>query len=252
MTGHRRATRIAAALAFSVLAALSGSSCGSQAGPGERPLTQSEAAVLAQTLNTNHTRGGARFEIATLAAPGGAGLYLSGETDWERHEGAALVSVDDDSAQMRAVYWRLDAVGERRPSLDRALIDSGAPAEPILHRPVDTSRRIDQVIAVLVALATRQAENAQLILQTPGSAFVREDSLRGRDAHVMRYGLRSTYWLDAETGEMLRFEASNAAGTMPLVIDFLALGPSQVRYPPATQLVPWETAIRVVGALPAL
>jgi hypothetical protein len=82
-----------------------------------------------------------------------------------------------------------------------------------------------------------------LILQTEGSAYLRDDILRERPVVVVRYGTRNIYWIDAETGDMLRLEATSKEGGLPLVIDLVEHAPVEVPVPEATRVVD-STAIR--------
>lgn len=156
---------------------------------------------------------------------------------------------------MTAVVWTQGSIGERRPALDAALggVLGGAlgPEDvPVLTRAPDiAARRLDQVIAVITGLSSMQRDNAQLIAQTPGSAFLRDHTLRGRDVVVLRYGERSVYWLDRDTGEMLRFEGADASGSYPLVVDVIERGPRTIELPPGAVPVDVATIPELYGAL---
>lgn len=222
--------------------------CSSPPESTERPLTLSEAATLAQALATNLQRGGADVRVATLTAPGGIEMYLDGIVDWVRRAGNATIESEDGSVQASEIWWTPRRVGERRPALDELITGATGIVEPVIFRPVDIGRRLDQIAAVVSALATATPENAQLILQTEGSVFLRTDRLRDRVVLVLRYGPRSVYWLDAETGVLLRFEGSDATGSLPIVVDLLALGPRTIDLPPSERLVRPE-ALGEVGRL---
>lgn len=196
----------------------------------ERALTTHEAALLAEVLVKNYRSGGAFFSVATLDRPGGSTVRLEGRLDWVNHLGEATVSVDVGSAPS-VVGWRRDVVLERWPDADEVLLGMGTPEFPVIARPPNTQRRLDQIISVLVGLAGERPDNAQLVLQTEGSAFVREDELRGVPVVVMRYGTRNIYWLDAATGDMLRFEARSAEGDLPIVIDIFERGSETIEFP---------------------
>jgi hypothetical protein len=91
---------------------------------------------------------------------------------------------------------------------------------------------LDQVLAIITGLASEQAENAQLVLQKEGSAYLRHDVLRGKQVAVLRYGNQSIFWIDTETQKCLRFEGINQLGNQPIVIDFIQHGPQAIRLPP--------------------
>jgi len=186
---------------------------------GERALTFEEASLMAEVLYRNHEGGGARFVVNTLTAPGGDQLTLQGEIDWTTHTGWADVITSAVDASVTGVWWSDTSVLERRPSIDVLLAGIGHPGATLIARPVDLQRRLDQVMAIVTGLAAEQRDNAQLIMQTEGSAFVRNDTLRGRPVLVLRYGTRNLYWIDTETGDMLRLEATSREGGLPTLVD---------------------------------
>lgn len=191
----------------------------------ERPLSFEEATALADLLYRNYEGGGGVFVVSTLTRPGGDQLTLSGEVDWVTHTGWADVTTTAQDATIVGVRWDATHVLERRPALDGLLAGLGYSDATLISRAPDTERRIDQVIAIVTGLAAEIRDNAQLIMQTEGSAFLRTDTLRGRPATVVRYGTRNIYWFDAETGDMLRLEATTKDGTLPTVVDILQHGP---------------------------
>lgn len=192
---------------------------------------------MAELLFRNLDGGGARFVVNTLTAPGGDQLTLQGEIDWTTHTGWADVATSAASSTITGVWWSDTAVLERRPALDTVLAGMGYPDVSLIARPIDRERRLDQVMAVVTGLAAEQRENAQLIMQTEGSAFVRDDTLRGRPVLVLRYGTRNIYWIDAETGDMLRLEATSEKGGLPLVIDLVEHAEVEVLTPEANQVI---------------
>jgi hypothetical protein len=231
-----RTVRNAVGVVALALAVLTG--CGG-GGPTttERPLTSDEAAVLASTLYLNHRRGIARFEAVTLASVGGSEFSLSGELDWGQGAGWADVIVPQAASSLTRVYWSRSFMIERRPALDALLVGRGIAQPVFIARPADFRRRVDGVIRVISSLAVEQPENAVLIRQQPGSAFLRYDNLRGREVAVMRYGTRSVYWMDRATGALLRFEGSDAGGRLPLVVDVYEVRQVMIDLPDATQVV---------------
>jgi len=220
-----------------VAAALLLAACGSAAVDSTRPMTLVEASQLAQALATNKTRGGADFRITTLTELGGVEMQWDGTVDWATKAGRASVTSSESPLQITQVWWTPTRFGERRPGLDSLLGPLVAAPEPVIFRPVDLERRLDQVAAVVSLLSSDTPENAQLILQTEGSVFLRADRLRGRDAIVLRYGPRSVYWLDAATGSLVRFEGSDASGRLPIVVDLLALGARTIDLPSSERFV---------------
>lgn len=198
----------------------------------ERPLTLDEASVLSQATFNNYDAGGATFEVNTVTEPGGPQLRLVGAMDWKTHTGAAEVSASIASATLKNVWWQDDGVLELRPQLSEIITSLSSVETPVLLRRPDKSRRLDQVLSIITGLAAEQAENAQLVLQKEGSAYVRRDVLRGKTVDVMRYGKQSIFWIDVESQQCLRFEGMNQLGNQPIVIDFLQHGPQTIRIPP--------------------
>lgn len=192
---------------------------------------------MAELLYGNYTDGGAQFVVSTVVASGGAQLNLQGEVDWKNHRGIATVSTNVTNATLTGVIWAESVVLERRPAFDQVLAGLGFGQAPLIARVPNLDLRIDQVLAILSGLASEQRDNAQLILQTEGSAFLRDDSLRGRAAHVYRYGTRNIYWVDSETGEMLRLEATSAKGGLPTVVDIIERKSVTVPEPPSSRVV---------------
>ncbi|CAB4648620.1 unannotated protein [freshwater metagenome] len=213
--------------------------CGGAEKAAERPLTSDEASVLAEVLSRNYEAQGASFSLAAQASSTGGTITLEGDVDWINHQGGARVVGGASPHPVSQVWWSKNVVAERRPTLDsevaRVLPGDGS---PLLARSPDTSsRRLDQLIAIVMGLASQTPENAQLILQTEGSAFVRSDELRGKPVLVLRYGQRTLYWLDEETKNLMRFEGTDSTTRFPVVIDFFVLGPKALQVPQGTELV---------------
>jgi hypothetical protein len=238
---HQRLRGLLAVIALTVplMAACGGGENSSSAGGQEknRPLTIDEAAALAQVLFLNYELGGADFRATSISAPGGAQVQLQGVIDWKNHTGRTAVQVQIPDTQINEVYWQQMLVAERRPSLDAILMGLGTASPPVLVRAPNMNLRLDQILGVITGLATQQPENAQLILQNPGSQFVRNDSLHGEDVMVLRYGKRSLYWIVLESGRLARFEGNSAKGDLPLIVDFPSTGPRSVNFPTEDQFV---------------
>lgn len=207
--------------------------CGSDESPrsSERPLSFEEASTMADLLYRNYQGGGGAFVVSTLTRPGGDQLTVAGEVDWVDHSGWADITTTAEGASLVGVWWDESHVLERRPGLDSLLEGLGYTGATLISRAPDTERRVDQVIAIVTGLAAEIRDNAQLIMQTEGSAFLRSDTLRGRPATVVRYGTRNIYWIDAETGDMLRLEATTKDGSLPTVVDILQRGEVTVPQP---------------------
>jgi hypothetical protein len=211
--------------------------------PQSRPLSDDEAARLAQTGYTNFQAGGAEFEAnsAFLVDPIES-LTLYGEVDWVDHLGRAVVRGSGPDEGLIEVYWDLQYVYERRPAMDIVVEASGGPPSPWIARPADPSgRQLDRLIALVMALASEQPDNALLIQQTDGSAFMRTDELRDSPVEVLRYGNRNLHWLSLDDGRLVRFEGNSSTGTAPTVIDLVELRIVEVPSLPPSAIVPIQS-----------
>lgn len=203
----------------------------------ERVLTLDEASVLSQVSFNNYDKGGAIFEVNTVTEPGGAQLRLVGKIDWKTHTGSADVVASVPSATLTRVWWKDDGVLEERPQLSSTISSLTSVESPVLLRRPNKEKRIDQVLSIITGLASEQPENAQLVLQKQGSAYMRRDELRGEQVDVMRYGKRSIFWISVSTQLCLRFEGVNELGNQPIIIDFSTHGPQQIQGPPPASWV---------------
>lgn len=223
--------------ALVVLGLFAGACGDDEPDPGaEHPLTFDEAARLADVQFDNLDAGGALFEVASSFLTTGETLTMRGEVDWVAHTGRALVSANGTDTNVAEVYWTEDVVLERIPQLTDLLAARGSPGIEWVARPPETAtRQLDRAIALLVALASETRSNPVLLQQEEGSAFLRFDVLRETDVEVLRFGMRNRYWLDVESGDMLRFDGDAEAGGAPIVIDVLDRGPRSIPAPdPAT------------------
>lgn len=198
---------------------------------GDRPLTLDEASALSQITFNNFDNGGALFEVNTVTEPGGAQLRLVGQIDWKTHTGVAKVMTSVASATLKNVWWKDDGVLEERPQLNNIISSITSTQNPVLLRRPNKDKRIDQVLSIITGLASEQPENAQLVLQKAGSAYLRRDELRGKQVDVMRYGEKSIYWIAVDSQQCLRFEGVNKLGNQPIVVDFFSHGPQKIQVP---------------------
>lgn len=211
--------------------------CGSSV-PKERPLSTDEADRLAGVLFANHEAGGATFTLNTTFTGTGNTLSMSGVVDWTTLTGQATVSASGQEAGVTEVFWNRQMIVERRPALDGILAATGHPGVQYVYRAVDTDKRqMDRAISILLGLAAAQRENAVLIMQKEGSAFLRTDEWRGETVDVLRYGTQNRFWLQQGTPVLRRFDGNAAAGSAPIVIDFLQTGKRSVTPPPQSLVI---------------
>lgn len=212
----------------------------------ERPLTAREASLLASTLYLNHLEGRAAFEVHTVVSDRGASLVMKGLVDWTAGSGLAEVSADVEGSTLTSIVWANDIIAERRPVVDDILASRGLQHPIFVIRQASPGRRLDNVIQVVSSLASSNPENQLLIRQTEGSAFLRNDELRNRPVVVLRYGIRSMFWIDSATGALLRFEGNDRTGELPIVVDFLPSRGGVVSFPPATNTIAIEQVPELV------
>lgn len=199
--------------------------CGGGETSKERPLTEDEVQLLANVLYRNHRAGGIEFVLSSKRDAGGGTLTIRGAWSFADQGGCAYVDGGSPPNPVTEVCWAGSSVIERRPSLDDDLAALGLTGVGFVARPVDFERRrLDVLLKTVTSLGTEQPENAVLIRQSAGSAFIRNDTLRGVDVVVLRYGDRLLWWIDPATGDLLRFEGRDEAATTPVIIDVTSIG----------------------------
>lgn len=243
----RRAARIGptrlVALLVPMLVVLAAACSGDPSPNGDGELTSAQAARIADVLFVNYDGEGATFQ-ATTAGAGDTVVNMAGEIDWREHRGHATVNATGIEAGVAEVYWNEQVVLENRPELNQVLLAAGrAPTTYVARAPDPQNRDLDRLIAVVTSLASEQRDNAVLIAQTDGSRFVRNDTVRGVDVEVLQYGPTTVYWLDAASGELMRFEGDAADGGQPIVVDVLERGPQDVAGPVADDVVDVATIL---------
>lgn len=231
-----------AAVAALVLVLVTG--CGSDSGEPEtetvRPVTDVEAARMAETLFNDHDVGGADFEVNAMM-PDGTRITMEGEVDWVHHAGHADVQIDATAdAAVTEVIWTDSVVFERIPALSELAAALGKPVADFYARPPSIAdRHLDAMIQLLTSLGTEQRDNAVLIAQTPGTAWLRSDVVPGTEiaVDVLRYGEQTIYWIGEGGVTLYRFEGNNSSVTRPVVIDLRRHGPREIEIPPADDVI---------------
>lgn len=250
MEMHRRPSALLAVLAFVACGPMLVAACGGDPVSTERPLTADEAGRLAEVLFDNLDDGGASFEVATSFRTTGDDLSLRGEVDWVTHTGRAVVSASGAEAAIVEVFWSDDVVIERIPGITTLSTGLGFPnAEWVARQPDPTLRQLDRALALVTGLASSTRSNPVLLQQEEGSAFLRNDELRGVEVEVLRFGTRNRYWLDRATGEMLRFDGDSQSGTAPTVIDIIDRGARSVPGPDPSRVVDRRQVDEIYRAL---
>lgn len=211
--------------------------CGGNA-ETERPLAEEEVQLLSNVLWRNHSAGGMEFVLTSRAGGSGGTVTIAGAWSFTDQVGCARVEGGAPPHPVTETCWGGDTVLERRPTLDAVLAEAGQPGARFVARPADvTARRLDVLLRTVSALGTEQPENAVLIRQTPGTAFLRSDTLRDTEVIVLRYGERLLWWIDPATGNLLRFEGVDSGGTTPVVVDIVGLGRPTITGPAESEVL---------------
>lgn len=212
-------------------------SCGGESAT-EKPLTEAQVQLIANAFYRNHTAGGIVFALSTPSTTGNGTIAIEGVVDFVKVAGRARVVGGAAPHPVTGVIWGGQSVLEYRPTLRPSLDSLGFPDAQYVARQIDMkARRLDVLLSSIMGMGADQPENAVLVRQREGSAFLRNDELRGTKVEVLRYGDRLIFWVDPVTGDVLRFEGTNTARTFPIVIDFLGKGPQTVEMPFAAQVV---------------
>jgi len=215
------------------------SSCGSTTSETERPVNIDEASILADVLWRNHEAGGAHFRLVAKSGTAEGDIAIEGDIDWVKHLGYGRVAGGSQPHPVNEVWWDAHSVAEWRPSLEnevRKLIPTAM--NPVLLRdPEQETRRLDQLLAIIVGLSASIPENAQLIFQKADTSFLRTDVLRNRPVLVFRYGKKTIYWIDEKEKTLLRFEGNTSTGKYPIIIDFQDFGTKVLSFPRAASVV---------------
>lgn len=205
----------------------------------ERPLTGDEAGLMAMVQYSNLQSGGATVEVASTSTVTNESVSLRGEVDWADHSGRVLVSANGKEAGVSEIAWVNEQVFERRRDVAEILPSLGIDPDTWITRQIDpVNRPVDRVIAILMRLSSTEPDNAVLIQQQEGSAFMRTDTWRNSPVNVYRYGKQTLYWLDADTGDLRRFEGNNSSFTAPVIIDVIERSAKTIPLPAEKEVVP--------------
>ncbi|MGY2065915.1 hypothetical protein [Blastococcus sp. SYSU DS0619] len=142
---------------------------GSERQVGE-PVTEDDAAVLAELLHRNHQDGGADF-VVTVPFSEDAVLTVTGEIDFRRAVGQAqaVTVVDGEDRDTRTLFFDRDALWSGDlPGLPEALAAAGDPTASYLRRALPAeageaglgeAELIDVVVRVLQNLSAENADD---------------------------------------------------------------------------------------------
>ncbi len=234
---RRRLPALVVAVACAVTACGGGDDSASD---GERPVDDGEAARLAETLFANLESGSADFEL-NARLPDGSTIAIDGTVDWAAHEGRGTVTATGlPEAPIVEVAWTQSVVLERIPELTDLAGELGRLSGEWYARGPDLQgRQLDSLIQLVMGLATEQRDNAVLVGQREGTAWLRADRVPDTeiDVDVMRFGPRTVFWVERDGFRLHRFEGNNSEGSRPVVIDLADHGATTVSMPPGDAVI---------------
>ena len=106
----------------------------------------------------------------------------------------------------------------------------------VAHKPNPQANPVDKACAILLHLGSKQRDNPLLVKQTEGSAYLGDATVRGTATQILRYGAINRFWIDPNTGLMLRFAGNSKAGKAPETVELLTHEP-QTMYAPQGRIV---------------
>ena len=235
--------RLAPALALAAAAAtvLLIAGCGDSQ-PEATPLTREQARLLAGAQFLNYKNKGAEFEMEVGVPGTESNFMMKGQMNWAGLVGYGVVT--REGAPPVQVWWREDMVIQSHPALAAVLRAADRPEVYVAHRPNPQANPIDKAAAILMHLGSRRRENALLVRQKKGSAYLGNDDVRGTPTQILRYGEINTFWIDPRSGLMQRFAGNNSTGKSPQRVDLLT-HERQVIYAPPGPVVNGQAARQI-------
>jgi hypothetical protein len=220
------------------------------------PLTASQASTLASVLTKNFEAGGAEFAVRVPYGPTST-FFLDGRIDYSRHLAEATLRSEVNGGaetSTSSLFWSNDMVLEEVDGLTAEMSSLGRQGVKFLARPITKSSAQDIVLAFLLATASEQRENPQL-LQQGTARFLRNDTINGEGVDVFRFGERTIYWVRQSDGVLLRVEATLAVAEGVTTIDLSNHGAVTIPGPLNDEVidaaeVPADVLKRLMGGQP--
>jgi hypothetical protein len=195
----------AAGLALLLLAG-----CTSDQRQAGEPVTEDDAAVLAELLHRNHEEGGADF-VVTAPFADDAVLTLTGQIDFRRGVGQAqaVTVVGGEDRDTRTLFFdRDDLWAGDVPGLTEALAADGAPDATYLRRSLPAGEAdpplLDVLVRVLQNLAAERADPPGAFLEGP-YRWDGEQSIDGRPTTVYRLREERTVAVDDSDRTLVQY-----------------------------------------------
>ncbi|MGY1724898.1 hypothetical protein [Blastococcus sp. SYSU DS0533] len=223
----------AAGLALLLLAGCTGDA--RQAGD---PVTEEDAAVLAELLHRNHEEGGADF-VVTVPFADDAVLTLTGQIDFRRGVGQAqaVTAVGGEHRDTRTLFFdRDDLWAGDVPGLTEALAADGAPEATYLRRTLsagdDEPPLLDVVVQVLQNLAAERPDRPAAFLGGP-YRWQGEQAIDGRPTTV--YGLRGERTVAVDDSDRTLVQYRTPLGGVEVTVTLAEHGTRRLALPTAEE-----------------
>ncbi|MGY2083484.1 hypothetical protein [Blastococcus sp. SYSU DS0539] len=200
------------------------------------PITEDDAAVLAELLHRNHEEGGADF-VVTVPFADDAVLTLTGEIDFRSGVGQAqaVTVVDGEDRDTRTLFFDRDGLWSGDlPGLTEALAADGAPTASYLHRPLPAepgeAELIDVVVRVLQNLATDTADDPRSFLAGP-YRWAGEQAVDGQPTTVYRLRDERTVAVADSDETLVQYRTPLPAGGRELTVTLTDHGTRRLALP---------------------
>jgi len=208
-------------------------------------LTADEAQRLAGVLYLNYEHGGAHVVVSVPYQPT-ISVSMSGEVDFVHHQGHLMVTTTSSSGGAPVVqnvaYTETTVFEQGGPVVAQEIAASGHPGAQWVERPASpTTRPLDQVIALLVALASKQRDNPLLIQQGTARRLA-DDHIDGVLVDVYQYSPALTYWVGDQDGLLYRFQAVVQGFSGPVAVTLSDRGPRSEPPPDSNLVIPAPAA----------
>ncbi|MCB0979020.1 MAG: hypothetical protein KDB02_16320, partial [Acidimicrobiales bacterium] len=203
------------------------------------PINGDDIDRLAQMLFLDYQVGGAR--ISASVTYDDLSITVTGAVDWREHTGRLDVTTSDGQGGERTqqVRFTADTVFDRITPEQAARLpeDRRGTVKWVARPPSPDQRPIDRVIELLVSLAASRPDNPQLVAQKQVT-YEGTETVGERKAFVYTSAkVGATYWLDADSGHLLRFRGSLPGFAEPIVIDLSEQGPTEIELPGSAEQV---------------
>lgn len=211
-----------------------------EAPAASRPITESEAATLADVLVANHDLGGA--DVRAIVPFGSSEFVLVGEIDWRNHVGRLTVSptVEESPGEPFDVVFNQQTVFEQVPGLADRLAAQARGRANWVARPLDASRSPLDIVLRLIDTAASTTRDNPVLLQSRGITWMRRENLNDRPADVFDSG-RTTYWVEVASKRLVRIEAELEATSSIATVDLTNPAPRTVDTPVETDIIALES-----------